>query len=357
MKLTNLNVLPVPTWRWLKMNQTELEITHNLDTPYDGAVLQRAELAKQQLAVEPSYIPDLPDDMAALRQFVEAHKNYELTLTIPKGEIFVEPIVLNFVLNEENPVLIDHLVVNAEAGSEAHIIVRYHNTDKTAAFHAGFTTLHAAPWSAVRISKIQALGHADQHLDGAAIALAANSTGYVTLFELGAKNIVASANVALKGDGSTGGIDSLYLGTDTQTRDLSYRLALSGKKVDGLILSKGALNGHATKTLKSTLDFASGTKGSSGVEQETVMTLSKYVQNRSVPLLLAGESDVEGAHATTSGKPDPNLLYYLMSRGFNEREATLLLVEASLTEILDKLPPSERESVKQKIAQVVHDDH
>lgn len=357
MKLTNLNVLPVPTWRWLKMNQTELEISHNLNTPYDGAVIEGAELAKQQQTVEPSFIPDLPKDMAALQQFVETHKNHELTITLPKGEIFVEPIIVNFALNEENPVLIEHLVVNAEEGSEAQIIVRYHNTGKTAVFHAGFTTLHAAPWSSVRISKIQALGHDDQHLDGAAIVLEANSTGHVTLLELGAKNVVASANVALMGDESTGGIDSLYLGRGSQTRDLSYRLALNGKKVDGLILAKGALSGRATKTLKSTLDFATGAKGSSGVEQETVMTLSKHVQNRSVPLLLAGESDVEGAHATTSGKPDPTLLYYLMSRGFNEREATLLLVEASLTEILDKLPPSERESVKRRIAQVVHDDH
>ena len=75
-----------------------------------------------------------------------------------------------------------------------------------------------------------------------------------------------------------------------------------------------------------------------GRESEEVILLSPKVRNRSVPLMLSGEADVDGHHAVTIGKMDENKLFYLMSRGLDGEEAKKLVVEAALAPVLSRLP-------------------
>jgi len=62
------------------------------------------------------------------------------------------------------------------------------------------------------------------------------------------------------------------------------------------------------------------------------------VLNLSVPVLLCAEDDVEGEHAASSGRPDDNMMFYMMSRGLSEQEAKKMLVEAAFSAILSKVP-------------------
>ena len=68
------------------------------------------------------------------------------------------------------------------------------------------------------------------------------------------------------------------------------------------------------------------------------MLLSPQVRNRSVPLMLSGEADVDGHHAVTIGKMDENKLFYLMSRGLDDEAAKKLVVEAAVAPVLARLP-------------------
>jgi Fe-S cluster assembly scaffold protein SufB len=69
--------------------------------------------------------------------------------------------------------------------------------------------------------------------------------------------------------------------------------------------------------------------------------LGDEVVNVSTPLLLCGEDDVSGEHATSIGRPNSEKLYYLMSRGFTEKQARILLVEASMSTMLDMIPDTD----------------
>ncbi len=358
MKLTKLNRIQVPTWHWLGMNEAALEADAPLDTPYLGGVLRGAGQAEIRHDRTLPEIPHLPADLVRLRDFVFEHQNYSLTLTIPRDVQCAEPIVLDFVLDEQSPALVDFLQIHAQAGSCADVVVRYRSAGEEARFHCGFAALRAETGARVHLIKIQMLGDADAHLDGTAITVEAGGEGSALCCELGGGQVVSGCNISLAGKESRGRLDTLYLGSDGRTQDFNYRLELRGPASEGEIVSRGALAGTAKKTLKSTLDFVRGASGSKGREEETVLSLSDRTINLSTPLLLCGEDNVEGAHATSSGKPDPGKLYYLMSRGFTPGEAKRLLVEASFTPILNKLPtPDLREAVQQKIWEVIHGEH
>lgn len=355
MELTKLNELQIPTWRWLGMNETALGFDAALGVPYLGGVLSGAERAEVQRDCAPMELPPLPADLERLQDFVSRHQNYNLTLTIPRDAECDEPIMLDFLLDEESPALVDHLQIRALAGSRADVVVRYRAEGDGAYFHCGFAGLQAEAGAKVRLIKIQMLGEKDAHLDGTAVTVEAGGEGSALFCELGGSQVVAGSNISLTGKKSRGGLDTLYLGVGGRTQDFNYRLELRGPASEGEIVSRGALTGNAQKTLKSTLDFIRGAAGSKGREEETVLTLSDQAVNLSTPLLLCGEADVEGAHATSSGRPDPGKLYYLMSRGLTEQEAKRLLVEASFTPILNKLPTQAlRDTVYEKIREVVH---
>ena len=100
---------------------------------------------------------------------------------------------------------------------------------------------------------------------------------------------------------------------------------------------RGALLGHCVKNFRGTLDFIQGARGSVGKEDEEVTILSPHARNRSVPLMLSHEGDVDGHHAVSIGRMDADKLFYLMSRGLDERAAQQLIVEASFAPVLERI--------------------
>ncbi|MNV83713.1 FeS cluster assembly protein SufD [compost metagenome] len=123
------------------------------------------------------------------------------------------------------------------------------------------------------------------------------------------------------------------------------------------IETRGVLKDTSKKIFRGTLDFKKGATRSNGAEGEHVILLSPSVKSDSIPLLLCGEDDVTGAHAASVGKIDENKLFYLMSRGFNEKEAKKLIIEGSFSDIIDEIPLIElREEILDNIQRRLEDE-
>ena len=54
-------------------------------------------------------------------------------------------------------------------------------------------------------------------------------------------------------------------------------------------------------------------------------------------MLLCGEEDVEGNHGVASGKVNRDELFYIMSRGFEYKQAVKLIVRAKFNEIIERI--------------------
>ena len=125
-----------------------------------------------------------------------------------------------------------------------------------------------------------------------------------------------------------------------------HRGARSISKID----TKGVLLDRAKKVFNGKLDFKRGARHSKGEEEEYVILLDPTVKSDSIPALLCEEDDVEGAHAVSAGQINEDKLFYLMSRGLDERESKKLIVEASFRPIIDKIPIEDlRREVKDEI--------
>ena len=121
-----------------------------------------------------------------------------------------------------------------------------------------------------------------------------------------------------------------YLARRSDTADIDLTVEQLGKSTVSKIHASGALMEHAKKVFRGTIDFKRGSAGSVGSENETVLLLGGDAENKTVPVILCAEENVEGSHGATIGELDADTLFYFASRGIDRAAAEAILARAAV---------------------------
>ncbi|MBD3879417.1 MAG: SufD family Fe-S cluster assembly protein [Quinella sp. 1Q5] len=156
--------------------------------------------------------------------------------------------------------------------------------------------------------------------------------------DLGRGDYSADVEIDLLGDDSVADLEAVYFGDAERKLDFNYVIRQHGKRTSANMNVRGALTGKSDKIFRGTLDFKRGAKNSTGRELEEVIILSEGTRNRSVPLMLAAEDQIDGHHAVSVGRLDEEKIFYLMSRGLDLSESQRLIVEAAFNPVIEKIP-------------------
>lgn len=159
---------------------------------------------------------------------------------------------------------------------------------------------------------------------------AAGASLETVLLLLGDGDVYADEQVRLRGDNSRLRADFGYLAQGTHTVDINLNVEHWGKATESAISASGALMDTAKKTFRGTIDFKKGSAGSLGSENETVLLLGENVVNRTVPVILCAEENVEGNHGATIGELDEETRFYFESRGIPSEAAEKILARAAI---------------------------
>lgn len=352
-----MNSLPVKAYKWLKLNHLKLgEDIGKSIKPYNKKSLKEVN-DKNILIGNINNVISLNQYMDKLneqeseygvsKELVELAENFHNTgvfAHVPRNVTIEEPIRIEYVLDDDNDVVIDNNVIIASENSKITVVIDYSTAEDIDAFHNGAMKIYAKEGSNVDIIKIQRMNDKSYHFDSnlAIIEYGAN-VNYVQV-EFGSKKSVTNYISNLK-DESKSSIDSIYLGDKDRRIDLNYYMNHVGRKSISNIQTRGALKDRAKKAFKGTIDFKLGSSKSEGSEEEYVILFDKDVKSQAVPLLLCTEDDVKGQHAASAGKVDEEKLFYMMSRGFDKEEAMKIIVEASFNPIIDKVPLDELKTI------------
>ena len=270
--------------------------------------------------------------------FATESYNAGVSVFVPKNAKAQETIKLDFNMNNENPILIDKNLIVAEENSELTIIMDYSSDKGIDSFHNGITVVYAKENALVNIIKIQRMEDNSPNFDSNIGFVEGNGKINWISVEIGSSISGASYCTFLEGEASEANLSSIYLGDGTRKMDLEYTMIHKGPRSISNIETKGVLKDKSKKVFRGNLDFKKGARHSKGIEEEYVILLDPNVKSDSIPALLCEEDDVIGEHAASAGQINENSLFYLMSRGLNQREAKKLIVEASFRPIIDKIP-------------------
>lgn len=269
---------------------------------------------------------------------VEDFYNSGISLHIPKNMKVEKPVVLNFLMDNEDPIVVDRNLLIAEPGSEITLIVNYNSQEKGQYFHNGLTKIHAKENSLVNIIKLQNMNHESNSFDSNIAVIEGNGKINWISVDLGSTITAAKYTTILKGHASEGNLSSIYLGDGERKLDLGYSMIHKGHRSNSNIDTKGVLMDNSKKVFRGNLVFKRGSSLSKGIEGEYVLLLDPTVKSHSIPGLFSEEDDVSGEHAASAGQIDKDKLFYLMSRGLSQREAKKLIIQAAFRPVVDKIP-------------------
>lgn len=330
-----INELPSKTWNWLHMNDTQLE---NIQIPEEKPLTdEQWKTDTEALKTFQEITSGMGKDMDTLikRSGAATH-----VYKAPTGEKTKEPVKLTFDY-KEGACEVSALGIRAEEDSEVTVIMDY-TSDKSASGQAAVQTKIVAEKNAkVRLVQIDRLGNKFTLLNDIGALCKDGADVEVLQLVLGGENTYLGCKATLLGKGSNLSAETGYLVENDGVLDMNYVAEHQGKKTTSDMRAAGVLRDQAKKLYRGTIDFKKGAKGAVGNEKEDVLLLDEEVVNRTIPLILCAEEDVEGNHGATIGKLDDELLFYLESRGLTKEEVYEMMAQARIDEISRKIPDLE----------------
>ena len=191
-----------------------------------------------------------------------------------------------------------------------------------------FTKLEARLGRGARLRVVQLLNSNGVIRHEISADLDADSEFELLSIIVGDGDCYADNKIELSGDKSSFDADFGYLGKASQTIDMNLTVNQYGKDTKSKITASGALLGSAKKIFRGTIDFKKGSSGSTGSENENVLLLGDDITNKTVPIILCAEENVDGSHGATIGELDEQTLFYFESRGIDKAEAERVMSRA-----------------------------
>lgn len=346
MSILKINETPVRTSRNFNINNVKLEdiqIPENLKEFKGTTIVQNNSNIKLSSNIEKYNITYGLGDFFTNQVLEKANKNINIEIDGSDEK----NINIDNILSSDNLNLIDNVKILANENSKATIVIKY-KSDKNniESFHNGIIKIIAKNNSNINIIIVNLLSETSNNFLSIDAELEESSKIKATIIDFGGKNSITNYYSNLIGDLSDNKLESIYLGKNNQLIDINYIAELRGKKSNIDINVQGALKDQAKKHFKGTIDFKKGCKKATGNENEECMLLSNKAKSIALPMLLCSEEDVEGNHSSSAGKVGEKELFYIMSRGFNFKEAMKLMVRAKFNKILENIKD---DNLKQEI--------
>lgn len=221
--------------------------------------------------------------------------------------------------------------------NEEKDIIQYYDTDNlasqtvvTVGDNAKVRLVQVFEKTKGEVSKISAQVSENAHLNVVQVYIGGDS--------------VSEIHVALNGRKASFTSDIGYILDGEDRLDINLIADHFGRKSTSDIIVNGVLTGNSKKTFKGTIDFKNGSVGAKGGEIENVLLLSESVRNRTVPVILCSEEDVEGSHGATVGKLDDKHIFYMKSRGIPEEKVYELTAKSRLMQVINKIGDDDTKS-------------
>lgn len=349
MENLKLNETPVRTSRNFNINNIKLE---NIEIPENIPTFENVTVIGDTSKINIEQNTSNIELVHRLNEFftnqVKMQSNQKLKLTIDDKENSETQIDFNF--DDENSVLLDDIEIIANENTKSTIIIKYTSNEEIESFHNGIIRVNAKQNSNVNIILVNLMNTKSNNFIAIENTFEANAKVNYTIIDFGGKNSITNYYSNLIGENSDNQLNTIYLGKENQLFDLNYIGELRGRKSNIDIEVQGALKDIAKKHFKGTIDFKKGCKKATGNENEACMLLSDTAKSLALPMLLCSEEEVEGNHSSSAGKIGEKELFYIMSRGFELKEAMKLMVRARFNKILENI---ENEDLKEEILQEI----
>lgn len=311
----------------------ELEELGVIFTDTDTAIKKYPELVKEYFG---KLVPPSDNKYAALNSAVWSGGSF---IYVPKGVKLEKPVQSYFRINSEQMGQFERTLIIVDEGASIHYVegctAPLYSKDS---LHAAVVEIFVKKDGYCRYSTVQ--NWANNIINLVTKRTLVEENGHMEWID---GNIGAGINMKypaciLKGKNAKGTTVSIAFASKGQFQDTGAKMIHLGENTSSTIISKSISRSGGVVNYRGLVSCGPNAKGSkSHVECDTIL-LDNLSKSDTIPLNIGKTDDIYIEHEASVSKVSEEQLFYLMSRGLTEKEATEMIVMGFIEPFAKELP-------------------
>src|SRR3989344_2566510 len=256
-----------------------------------------------------------------------------MLIYIPKDVEVKNMVILDYEFLENNS--FDHLLIVADENSKINILEILNNGNNM--FRNGFVEVYAINSSTVNFFSLQNLKSNVNNFSTKKAFIGKDAQCNFYNFDFGSALNHSHVESKIIDSGASSNIKCIYFSNEKQHFDLSYNTIHKAENTFSTIYARGVLDDYSNAIYKGLIRIESNAPNSSGYQKEDVLLVSENAKADSIPNLEIENNDVKCSHGATISHLDNEKMFYLMSRGINEKESAMIMIEGFLLGLIDNI--------------------
>lgn len=258
---------------------------------------------------------------------------------IPKNVKVTIPLQAYFRMNAKKGGQFEHTLIIADKNSEVHYIEGCSAPQYTEnSLHAGCVEIHVLEGARVRYSSIENWSKNTYNLNTKRAIVHKDGIMEWINGNMGSKITMLYPCSVLKGENSRTDYLGIAYAGNGQHQDTGCKVHHLAPNTSSTIISKGISKNGGISSYRGLVTVKKGAVNSSSNVRCDGLMLDNKSKATTFPSIVVEEEDVNITHEAAVGKIQEDRLFYLMSRGLNEEEATKLIVSGFIEPIVRELP-------------------
>jgi Fe-S cluster assembly protein SufB len=299
----------------------------------DQALRDYPDIVREHLG---TVIPPGDNKFAALNSAVWSGGSF---VYVPAGVHVDMPLQAYFRINQENAGQFERTLIIAEEGASVHYVegcsAPVYTTDS---LHSAVVELIAKPGSRIRYTTIQNWSPNVYNLVTKRARAETESTVEWIDGNLGSKLTMKYPAVVMTGPKAHGEVLSVAYAGPGQHQDAGAKMTHAAPETTSIIDSKSISKDGGRTTYRGLVKVEEGAHHVKSHVRCDALILDEESRSDTYPYMEINEKDARIGHEATVSKVGDDQIFYLMSRGLTEQQATAMIVNGFIEPIVKTLP-------------------
>jgi len=299
----------------------------------DSALQEHEELFKEYFG---KVIPASDNKFSALNTAVWSGGSF---IYVPKGVVATAPLQAYFRINSENMGQFERTLIIVDEGASVHYVEGCTApVFTTNSLHSAVVEIFVKKDAYCRYTTIQNWANNVYNLVTKRATVEANGTMEWIDGNMGSKLTMKYPSVLLKGEGARGMTISIALAGKGQHQDAGAKMYHLAPNTSSSIVSKSISKKGGKVSYRGIVNFGRKADGArSNIECDTLIMDNESTSD-TIPYNEIYNDNISLEHEAKVSKVSEEQLFYLMSRGLGEQEATDMIVMGFIEPFTKELP-------------------
>lgn len=311
----------------------ELEKKHVIFTSIEQAMREHKDIVEKYFG---KIVNMNENKFAALNSAVFSGGSF---IYVPPNTTLDRPLQSYFRINSKNMGQFERTLIIVDDNSSLHYVEGCTApTYSESSLHAAVVEIYVGKNSKCRYSTIQNWATNVYNLVTKRALVSDNGVMEWIDGNIGSKVTMKYPCCVLKGDNSSGVCITIGVAKSGQIQDTGARMIHLGKNTKSNIISKSIAQNGGNATYRGKVDIKKRALSSEAMVKCDTLILDDISKSDTIPVNTCSNVSSNIEHEATVSKINEDTLFYLMSRGLSEEEATELIVLGFLDRFREELP-------------------